>query len=138
MNAGSRATAAHAPDGIDPQIASRFDRQAGSSRIRPQLEIGQNVQGNQKLGTLWPSDRVESSGPYISSSRETIAARMRLIRIASLTHFVAQERAPKRQPLLADGLASRPATIGMQIGIKIWYRSLCHGLLKGITGSRKA
>ena len=26
----------------------------------------------------------------------------------------------------------------MQVGIKIWHRSLCHGLLKGIIGSRKA
>ena len=26
----------------------------------------------------------------------------------------------------------------MQVGIKIWNRSLCHGLLNGIIGSRKA
>ena len=26
----------------------------------------------------------------------------------------------------------------MQVGIKNWQRSLCHGLLKGIIGSRKA
>ena len=43
----------HAPDGIDPYIASRFDRQAVIfTHPPPALEIGQNVQGNQKLGTL--------------------------------------------------------------------------------------
>jgi hypothetical protein len=26
----------------------------------------------------------------------------------------------------------------MQVGIKIWHRSLCRSLLKGIIGSRKA
>ena len=43
----------HAPNGIDPYVARLLDRHAVTfAQPSPALEIGQNVQGKQKLGTL--------------------------------------------------------------------------------------
>src|SRR5450631_271927 len=45
--------AQHAPNGIDPYVARRLDRQAVTfAQPSPALEIGQNIQGNKQLATL--------------------------------------------------------------------------------------